>query len=81
MAIRYYYLWTLKKLSERNIIEWHVDKTNTDYLYEIQSKELKDNFQYLSYLYNYIWYGEFEMNDITFNQAQKAFEKTLQSLR
>jgi hypothetical protein len=71
----------LKKLSERNIIEWHVDKTNTDYLYEIQSKELKDNFQYLSYLYNYIWYGEFEMNDTTFNQAQKAFEKTLQSMR
>jgi hypothetical protein len=81
LAIRYYYLWTLKKLSERNIIEWHVDKTNTDYLYEIQSKELKDNFQYLSYLYNYIWYGEFEMNETTFNQAQKAFEKTLQSIR
>lgn len=81
LAIRYYYLWTLKKLSERNIIEWHADKTNTDYLYEIQSKDLKDNFQYLSYLYNYIWYGEFEMNDTTFKHAQKAFENTLQSLR
>lgn len=81
LAIRYYYLWTLKKLSEQNLIDWHVDKTNTDYLYEIQSNDLKTNFQYLSYLYNYIWYGEFEMNDSTFQHAKKAFENTLQSIK
>lgn len=81
LAIRYYYLWILKKLSEKSIIEWHSDKTNTDYLYEIKSADLKSDFQHLSYLYNYIWYGEFEMNDRTFQHAKKAFENTLQSLK
>ncbi|MGL2967000.1 DUF4129 domain-containing protein [Flavobacterium sp. XGLA_31] len=81
LVIRYYYLWTLKQLSERSLIEWHADKTNSDYLYEIQSADLKTDFQYLSYLYNYIWYGEFEINEQMFLQAQKAFENTLKSIR
>ena len=80
LAIRYYYLWLLKRLAEKNIIEWHTEKTNSDYAYEIQSTDLKKEFQYLSYLYNYIWYGEFEMNELTFSNAQTAFEKTLKSL-
>ena len=81
LAIRYYYLWVLKRLSEKNIIEWHAEKTNTDYAYEIKSVDLKTDFQYLSYLYNYIWYGEFEMNNHTFEHAQKAFERTIDSLK
>lgn len=80
LAIRYYYLWLLKRLAEKNIIDLHADKTNSDYLYEIGSAELKTEFQYLSYLYNYIWYGEFEMSETTFLHAKNAFEKTLKSL-
>lgn len=80
LAIRYYYLWLLKRLSEKTIIDWHIEKTNSDYLYEIQSNDLRTDFQYLSYLYNYIWYGEFEMTDATFSHARNAFERTLKSL-
>jgi hypothetical protein len=80
LAIRYYYLWLLKRLAEKTIIDWHTDKTNSDYLYEIQSNDLRTDFQYLSYLYNYIWYGEFEMTEHTFSHARNAFEKTLKSL-
>lgn len=80
LAIRYYYLWLLKRLAEKNFIEWHSEKTNSDYAYEIQSTELRTEFHYLSYLYNYIWYGEFEMNEPTFSHARTAFEKTLKSL-
>lgn len=80
LVVRYYYLWLLKRLSEKSIIDWNTDKTNSDYLYEIQSADLKTDFQYLSYLYNYIWYGEFEMTEQTFAHAKNAFEKTLKSL-
>ena len=80
LVIRYYYLWILKRLAEKNIIDWHTEKTNSDYLYEIQSTDLRNDFQYLSYLYNYIWYGEFEMNEDIFSNAKKSFEKTLKSL-
>ncbi|RZK08571.1 MAG: DUF4129 domain-containing protein [Flavobacterium sp.] len=80
LSIRYYYLWLLKKMSEKQIIEWDVEKTNSDYLYEIKSENFKKDFAYLSYLYNYIWYGEFELDEATFEKAKKAFEKSIQSI-
>lgn len=80
LSIRYYYLFLLKKMSEKQIIEWDVEKTNSDYTYEIKSPELKANFEYLSYLYNYMWYGEFDLTLEDFEKAKKAFETTLNSV-
>ena len=80
LAIRYYYLWLLKKMAEKEIIEWDAEKTNSDYLNEIQNPYQKDNFAYLSYLYNYIWYGEFELDENTFDRAIATFEKTIQTI-
>ena len=81
LTIRYYYLWLLKKMSTNEIIVWDLEKTNSDYLYEIKDAELKEDFVYLSYLYEYIWYGEFEISEITFEKAKTAFEKVIKSLR
>lgn len=80
LSIRYYYLWLLKKMAEKSLIEWDVEKTNTDYLYEIKNLEFRTQFEYVSYLYDYIWYGEFELDEVTFQKAKAAFEKTIQSL-
>ncbi|MGM8360310.1 DUF4129 domain-containing protein [Flavobacterium sp. ARAG 55.4] len=80
LAIRYYYLWLLKKMSEKNVIDWNPEKTNSDYLYEIKNESIRNDFGYVSYLYNYIWYGEFDLDEITFEKAKKTFEKTLQSI-
>ena len=77
LAIRYYYLWLLKKMSEKEIIDWNPEKTNSDYLYEIKNAQLKQNFSYASYLYNNIWYGEFEINDDSFTSIKKSFEAIL----
>jgi hypothetical protein len=80
LTIRYYYLWLLKKMSAKQIIIWDVEKTNSDYLYEIKDQTQKDNFAYLSYLYNYIWYGEFELDEETFTKAKNAFEKSIKKI-
>lgn len=80
LAIRYHYLWLLKKMAAREIIEWDVEKTNSDYLYEIKNVKLKEDFAYLSYLYNNIWYGEFDLEEETSEKAIKAFQKTIQTL-
>ena len=66
-------------MTENRLIEWHADKTNTDYLYEIHSKSVREEFSYLSYLYNYIWYGEFEMDENSFLKAQNRFKNALKS--
>lgn len=80
LTVRYYYLWLLKKMSEKQIIVWDVEKTNSDYLYEIKTQNQKDDFAYLSYLYNYIWYGEFELDEATFAKARNAFEKSIKNI-
>lgn len=78
-AIRYYYLWLLKTMAQHNYIEWDIEKTNSDYLYELQNPKHKEEFTYLSYLYNYIWYGEFEIDNATFNKAENRFKNALKT--
>lgn len=80
LAVRYYFLWLLKRLSAREIIDWHRDKTNSDYLYEIKNDGLRKDFEYLSYVYDYSWYGEFPLDDRAFAKAEKAFQKTFNTI-
>ncbi len=80
LAIRYYYLFALKHLSEKGIIAWDYEKTNYDYYQEIKNKKLKDQFQYISYIYNYCWYGEFNIDVNEFETGQKAFQKLIKSV-
>lgn len=79
LTIRYYYLWLLKSLSEKGHIEWDIEKTNSDYAHEIKDSQLKKDFEYLSYLYDYIWYGEFEVDQPTYDKAKASFNKTIKS--
>ncbi len=80
LALRYYYLWLLKKLSAREIIDWHWDKTNSDYLYEIKDNNLRKNFEYLSYVYDHSWYGDFPIDETAFVKAERSFKKTINTL-
>lgn len=77
MAIRYYFIWLLKQLAERNIIKLESDKTATDYAYEINDRATKNDFQYAAYLYNYIWFGEFDIDKTAFEAAEQAFKKII----
>lgn len=79
IAIRYYYLWLLKMMAQNNYIEWDIEKTNSDYLYELQNPVYKEEFTYLSYLYNYIWYGEFEIDETTFKKAENRFKNSIKT--
>ncbi|NNL81181.1 MAG: DUF4129 domain-containing protein [Flavobacteriaceae bacterium] len=80
LAIRYYYLWLLKSLNSKAIIHYDVEKTNSDYRDEIQSEQLRSAFDYTSYLYNYIWYGEFDVTEVQFRQAKTAFNRFIDNL-
>jgi hypothetical protein len=80
LAIRYHYLRVLKNLSLRNIIEWQFEKTNSDYQNEITIDQLKPLFQEVSYLYDYIWYGEQDIDETKFNAAEARFAALKNSL-
>ena len=80
LSIRYYHLWLLKRMADGSIIEWHIEKTNSDYLHEIKHGPLKEEFKYLSYIYDCSWYGEFGVDNALFEKAEKAFVKTINSI-
>ncbi|NER16070.1 hypothetical protein [Spongiivirga citrea] len=79
LAVRYYYLWVLKNLSSKELIEYDVEKTNSDYQHELKDKNLQKDFGYTSYLYNYIWYGEFDVNEDEFKKASAAFDSLIKA--
>lgn len=74
-AIRYYYLLSLKRLSEKEYIEWDSEKTNYDYMLELKEGNIKEQFKYISYIYDYAWYGEFIVEAPEFETSEKAFKK------
>jgi hypothetical protein len=77
LSIRYYYLWVLKSLTDSEKIQWDIEKTNSDYCNEINDAQLKKEFQFLSYIYDYSWYGAFELNENHFNKAEADFLKLI----
>lgn len=63
LAIRLLYLKTLKLLDDNNRIEWRTGKTNHEYLRELSASNIYQEFDELSYLYEYLWYGQFELEE------------------
>lgn len=80
-AIRYYYLWVLQKLTDHQLIKWNKDKTGYDYYVELAHHPIKTDFSNANYLYDYIWYGDFQLNDKQFIKAETIFQQTLNQLK
>ncbi len=80
LAIRYYYILVLKTLSLNNFIKLEDDKTNEEYYTEIKSQPFSQGFSYTSYLYNYIWYGEFPINQLQYNKAKTNFDNLIKKV-
>ncbi|MTE27736.1 hypothetical protein [Winogradskyella ouciana] len=81
LATRYMYLKTLKVLASKQTIEWHYDKTNSDYLNEIKDSKLKSLFKRVSYIYDYVWYGEFPIDEVSFNKNKDDFNQLIKTTK
>lgn len=73
LAIRLYYLETLRHLSGADLIAWHPEKTNHEYYRELGSSELKERFGRLTRLFEFVWYGEMDPGAREFDLARTEF--------
>lgn len=81
LAIRYYYLLVLKTLSLKKIIQFEDDKTNAEYINELAQQPYSNDFKGTSYVYNYVWYGEFPLNAERYKTAKSKFITLLSQVK
>ncbi len=80
LATRLHYLWTLKKLIDRELIVVHIRKTNRDYCQELKGGQNDEAFQKCTDYYNYVWFGEFNINDAVYQEVKTNFNQLLEKL-
>lgn len=74
-AIRYYYLLTLRRLHDRNMIRLDARSTNYDYLSQMQGKKSAPDFAHLTRIYEYVWYGQHQPDASQFEKIQSGFKQ------
>ncbi len=79
-AVRLWYLYSLKMLSDRQFIRWEPAKTNDDYLSELKDSSLISQFKNLSFYFKYIWYGNFRVSKSLFTRVQSLFQEFTSNL-
>ncbi|MNS08842.1 hypothetical protein D3C72_403100 [compost metagenome] len=73
LAVRLYYLKTLKELNNRSMITWKPEKTNHNYITELSALHLKEGFQQMTHQFEFVWYGEFDLAENEFNAIRQSF--------
>lgn len=72
-ATRYHFLRVLQQLNKQHYISYDAQLTNSDYIRQLKDFHSLDNFRSLAYIYDYVWYGEFEPNEQQYSKISKRF--------
>lgn len=74
LAIRYHFLYYLQNLQKLEIIKYHKDKTNAEYIMEVENPSIRENFIRVAYMFEFAWYGKKKISEAQFLQIEKLFE-------
>ncbi|WP_340198929.1 DUF4129 domain-containing protein [Ascidiimonas sp. W6] len=80
LAVRYQYLLALKELSDHHMIEWEQQKTNDDYLSELSHHEVSGLFSSITKIYDFIWYGNFDIDESRYAKIKPVFTSISQKI-
>ena len=77
LAIRLYYLASIKELSLNGKIQWKKDKTNREYVREMRPHRLFEPFKNVTTIFEKVWYGDIVLDETGFALLQPAFQDLL----
>lgn len=80
VAVRLMYLRTLRDLSNKNLIKYTHERTNSDYLFQLAGTNYYKNFFKLTRSFDYTWYGQFQLSQDSFALIQNDFNTFKQQL-
>ncbi len=75
LAIRYYYLITLRFLHHRNMIRLDARSTNYDYMAQMRGQRAATAFADLTRIYEYVWYGQYQPDTLQFERIRSGFKE------
>ncbi|WPR73969.1 DUF4129 domain-containing protein [Algoriphagus sp. NG3] len=73
LALRYRYLSVLQQLIRRKLIVWKSSKTNFDYQIELKETPFVEPFTEVTRIYNFVWYGHFDLDAEAYGALEVAF--------
>ncbi|MFN4079268.1 MAG: DUF4129 domain-containing protein [Saprospiraceae bacterium] len=80
LAIRYQYLRCLQKLGLKQLVKLSAEKTNRQYLRELDNSGLKPEFARLTLFYENIWYGSVPINLPRYQELAMMYESFLKKI-
>lgn len=81
LSIRYLFLKSLKLLSDKGFIELRNNKTNYQYINEIKQNKIADAFKITTNRFEWIWYGDFPVDENMVKNSQNDFNKLFALIR
>ena len=72
-CLRILYQISLKKLGENGWVKTKADKTNREYLNEIETGAIANDFAHLTLIHEYSWYGDTAVKVSEFNAYEPQF--------
>jgi hypothetical protein len=79
-AIRLLYLKLIASLKGKGLIRYSKNKTNFDYLNELEDPDLKSGFIAVTRIFNQVWYGDLELDTDQYTLAEKCFQTVYHSI-
>ena len=80
-AVRLLYLQTIQLLDEKRLVRWQRDKTNGEYLRELEAGELRARFGEVTLVFERLWYGDRDLNQTQFTEVHREFLGLLDRIR
>lgn len=74
-CVRIYFTFILKELIRKNWIQWKKEKTNHIYLIEMTGKPNTHLFSEAVRIYDLVWYGEYQIDKMVYEQLQPVLNK------
>lgn len=79
-AVRIYFIFIVRGLSEKGWIQWEKEKTNFHYLSEMAGKKGYDEFIVSVSYFEFIWYGKRDIDADKFEEIKPNFTRFLDKL-
>lgn len=78
-AIRLQFIMVLQVLNQKGYISWHAEKTNRQYLRELSDISLKNTFNELAHIYEWVWYGNTHLLKEDYMIFERKFREFLKT--